>query len=123
MKDKWRNMSVMANGCGSREKARSALKRMNQAHKQDERSLSISTEAKSDEEMAEARIATTSSDSPQIRGLKRSIVRLDNLITEAISNLKEPGWFQPDCYSNVHRGRSTPTMESNPGLLLKRQLS
>ncbi|KAH0732289.1 hypothetical protein KY289_003477 [Solanum tuberosum] len=66
MKDKWRNMSVMTNGCGSREKA-------------------------SDEEMAEARLATTSSDSPQIRGSKRSIIRLENLIMEAISNLKEPG--------------------------------
>ncbi|KAH0733446.1 hypothetical protein KY289_004634 [Solanum tuberosum] len=91
LKDKWRNMSVMANGCGSREKARLTLKRMNQARKQDERSLSVSTEAKSDEEMTEARLATTSSDSPQIRGSKRSIIRLDNLIMEAISNLKEPG--------------------------------
>ncbi|KAH0727523.1 hypothetical protein KY284_003388 [Solanum tuberosum] len=53
MKDKWRNMSVMTNGCGSREKARLALKRMNQARKQDK--------------------------------------RLENLIMEAISNLKEPG--------------------------------
>ncbi|KAG5625016.1 hypothetical protein H5410_010234 [Solanum commersonii] len=91
MKDKWRNMSVMTNGCGSREKARLALKRMNQARKQDKRSLSISTKAKSDEEIAEARLATTSSDSPQIRGSKRSIIRLENLIMEAISNLKEPG--------------------------------
>uniref|UniRef100_M1CCY0 H15 domain-containing protein n=1 Tax=Solanum tuberosum TaxID=4113 RepID=M1CCY0_SOLTU len=41
--------------------------------------------------MAEARLATTSSDSPQIRGSKRSIIRLENLIMEAISNLKEPG--------------------------------
>ncbi|XP_049388503.1 telomere repeat-binding factor 1-like isoform X2 [Solanum stenotomum] len=84
-------MSVMTNGCGSREKARLALKRMNQARKQDKRSLSISTKAKSDEEMAEARLATTSSDSPQIRGSKRSIIRLENLIMEAISNLKVPG--------------------------------
>ncbi|XP_015067659.1 telomere repeat-binding factor 1 [Solanum pennellii] len=91
LKDKWRNMSVMANGCGSREKARLALKRMNQARKQDERSLSVSTEAISDEEMTEARLATTSSDSLQMRGSKRSIIRLDNLIMEAISNLKEPG--------------------------------
>ncbi|XP_055815980.1 telomere repeat-binding factor 1 isoform X2 [Solanum dulcamara] len=84
-------MSVMANGCGSREKARLALKRMNQARKLDQKSLGVSTEAKSDEEMAEARLATTSSDSPQIGGSKRSIIRLDNLIMEAISNLKEPG--------------------------------
>ncbi|KAH0783641.1 hypothetical protein KY290_003239 [Solanum tuberosum] len=43
MKDKWRNMSVMTNGCGSREKARLALKRMNQTRKQDKRSLSLSS--------------------------------------------------------------------------------
>ncbi|XP_059313893.1 telomere repeat-binding factor 1-like isoform X2 [Lycium ferocissimum] len=91
LKDKWRNMSVMANGWGSREKARLALKRMNQAHKQEESSLAVTTEAHSDEEIAEARLATTSSGTPQIGGSKRSIIRLDNLIMEAISNLKELG--------------------------------
>lgn len=91
LKDKWRNMSVMTNGWGSREKARLALKRMNQARKQNESSLAVTTKAKSDEEMAEAWLATISSGSPQIGGSKRSIVRLDNLIMEAISNLKEPG--------------------------------
>ncbi|XP_060168063.1 telomere repeat-binding factor 1-like isoform X3 [Lycium barbarum] len=91
LKDKWRNMSVMANGWGSREKARLALKRMNQAHKQEESSLALTTEAHSDEEIAEARLATTSSGTPQIGGSKRSIIRLDNLIMEAISNLKELG--------------------------------
>ncbi|KAF3625231.1 Single myb histone 2 [Capsicum annuum] len=91
LKDKWRNMGVIANGWGSREKARLALKRMNQARKQDESSLAVITEAKSDEKMAEARLATTSIGSPQIGGSKRSIIRLDNLIMEAISNLKESG--------------------------------
>ncbi|OIT29007.1 PREDICTED: telomere repeat-binding factor 1-like isoform X2 [Nicotiana attenuata] len=90
LKDKWRNMSVMANGWGSREKARLALKRMNQTRKQDE-SLVVTIESQSDEEIVEARLATTSSGSPQIGGSKRSIIRLDNLIMEAISNLKEPG--------------------------------
>ncbi|XP_009606143.1 telomere repeat-binding factor 1 [Nicotiana tabacum] len=91
LKDKWRNMSVMANGWGSREKARLALKGMNQTRKQDENSLALIIEAQSDEEIVEARLATTSSGSPQIGGSKRSIIRLDNLIMEAISNLKEPG--------------------------------
>lgn len=66
----------MANGYGSREKARLALKRMNQVRKQDKRSLAVSTEDKSDEEMAEARVATIS-DSPQFGGSKRSILRLN----------------------------------------------
>ncbi|CAN4112086.1 unnamed protein product [Withania somnifera] len=91
LKDKWRNMSVMANGRGSREKARLALKRINQVRKQDESSLTATTEAKNDVEMAEARPATTSSGSSQIGGSKRSIIRLDNIIMEAISSLKEPG--------------------------------
>lgn len=66
---------MIANGWGSREKARLALKRMNQARKQDESSLAVITEAKSDEKMAEARLATTSIGSPQIGGSKRSIIR------------------------------------------------
>ncbi|CAM8923972.1 unnamed protein product [Rhodiola kirilowii] len=33
LKDKWRNMSVMANGWGSREKARLALKKMQSTSK------------------------------------------------------------------------------------------
>lgn len=68
-------MSVMANGWGSREKARLALKGMNQTRKQDENSLALIIEAQSDEEIVEARLATTSSGSPQIGGSKRSIIR------------------------------------------------
>lgn len=75
VQDKWRNMSVMANGWGSREKARLALKRMNQTRKQDEKSLAVTIEAQSDEEIVEARLAITSSGSPQIGGSKRSIIR------------------------------------------------
>ncbi|CAI9786271.1 unnamed protein product [Fraxinus pennsylvanica] len=77
LKDKWRNMSVMANGWGSRERARLALKRMHQAPKHGE---SVS---QSDEEIDD-------STSP-VNGPKRSIMRLDNLIIEALNNLREPG--------------------------------
>ncbi|KAJ8571114.1 hypothetical protein K7X08_038086 [Anisodus acutangulus] len=91
LKDKWRNMNVMANGWGSRDKARLALKRMIQAPVEDESSVAVSSAAESDEEIPEARPATTSSGSPQNGGSRRSLLRLDNLIMEAISNLKEPG--------------------------------
>ncbi|KAK4377219.1 hypothetical protein RND71_003515 [Anisodus tanguticus] len=144
LKDKWRNMNVMANGWGSRDKARLALKRMIQAPVQDESCVAVSSAAESDEEIPEARPATTSSGSPQNGGSRRSLLwlylfsdswllqhhphavylvfqhfeagrssslslmpekrmfiissstfhlfsQLDNLIMEAISNLKEPG--------------------------------
>ncbi|XP_060175980.1 telomere repeat-binding factor 1-like isoform X1 [Lycium barbarum] len=89
LKDKWRNMNVMANGWGSRDKGRLALKRMIQAPVQDE--VAVTSAAESDEEIPEARPATTSSGSPQYGGSRRSLLRLDNLIMEAIGNLKEPG--------------------------------
>ncbi|XP_042405626.1 single myb histone 6-like isoform X3 [Zingiber officinale] len=67
LKDKWRNMSVTAHGLGSREKARIALKNSRQTTKHD-----------------------AYSEPPQISSQKKSISRLDNLILEAIINLKEP---------------------------------
>ncbi|KAA8545767.1 hypothetical protein F0562_020782 [Nyssa sinensis] len=91
LKDKWRNMSVMANGWGSREKARLALKRLHPGPKQDENSTAVNTVVQSDEEIVDAKPLTVSSGSPQIGIPKRSIIRLDNLIMEAINNLKEPG--------------------------------
>ncbi|CAN4102224.1 unnamed protein product [Withania somnifera] len=91
LKDKWRNMTVMENGWGSREQAKMTVKRMKQTPKQDGSPVTDTTAAESDDEAAEARPATTSSGSPQIHGSKRSMIRLDNLIMEAISNLKEPG--------------------------------
>ncbi|CAA7048337.1 unnamed protein product [Microthlaspi erraticum] len=70
LKDKWRNMSVMANGWGSREKS-------------------------SDEEMGDAKhFSTTGSSALQVAttpSSRRPNVRLDSLIMEAIATLKEPG--------------------------------
>ncbi|XP_058190471.1 telomere repeat-binding factor 1 isoform X2 [Rhododendron vialii] len=91
LKDKWRNMSVMANGWGSREKARSSLKRRQPVSKQDENSMALSSVVQSDEEIVDVKPLAVCSGSPEIGVSKRSIIRLDNLIMEAISNLKEPG--------------------------------
>ncbi|THG14555.1 hypothetical protein TEA_002587 [Camellia sinensis var. sinensis] len=91
LKDKWRNMSVMANGWGSREKARLALKRMQPAPKQDENPMAPSTSVESDEEIDDVKRLAVSSGSLQIGVPKRSIIRLDNLIMDALNNLKEPG--------------------------------
>ncbi|GAV86469.1 Myb_DNA-binding domain-containing protein/Linker_histone domain-containing protein [Cephalotus follicularis] len=90
LKDKWRNMSVMTNGWGSREKSRLAVKRTPPAHKQDENSLALSSFVQSDEETVDAKPVTVSS-SLDVTPPKRSIVKLDNLIMEAITSLKEPG--------------------------------
>ncbi|KAL3843846.1 hypothetical protein ACJIZ3_001249 [Penstemon smallii] len=87
LKDKWRNMSVMANGWGSRERARLALKRTRHAPKFGE---SYSTASQSDEEMVDARSLDASGSSSPNDGPKRSIMRLDNLIMDAINNLREP---------------------------------
>ncbi|ONH91956.1 hypothetical protein PRUPE_8G146200 [Prunus persica] len=91
LKDKWRNMSVMANGWGSREKAKTAVRRMHPVPKQEENSMALSTVVQSDEDVMDAKPIAFSSDTQQTSGPKRSIVRLDNLITEAITSLKEPG--------------------------------
>ncbi|XP_022984918.1 telomere repeat-binding factor 1-like isoform X3 [Cucurbita maxima] len=126
LKDKWRNMSVMANGWGSREKARLALKRLH-APKKDENILARSVAVQSEDELPEAKSVSLSSDIKLIAGPKRSNVRkeeeeeeeddddeeeeteaerterdarydchrwekrLDNLIIEAITTLREPG--------------------------------
>ncbi|KAF3657800.1 Telomere repeat-binding factor 1 [Capsicum annuum] len=76
LKDKWRNMTVMANGWSSREQTKLAVKKMKQAPKQDGSPMTDTTAAESDEEAAEARPATTSSGSPQIHGSKKSMIRL-----------------------------------------------
>ncbi|GMY38732.1 telomere repeat-binding factor 1-like isoform X3 [Fagus crenata] len=90
LKDKWRNMSVMANGWGSREKARLAVKRVPQVPKQEENSMALGN-GQSDEELVDTKPVLVSSDRVQVAAPKRSIVRLDNLIFEAITSLKESG--------------------------------
>ncbi|KAK9118102.1 hypothetical protein Scep_016195 [Stephania cephalantha] len=88
LKDKWRNMSVTANGWGSREKARLALKRSQQMLKKEENAFVASVQ--SDEEIVDAKPLAVSGAIVPFVGNKKSISRLDSLIVEAITNLKEP---------------------------------
>ncbi|XP_026393399.1 telomere repeat-binding factor 1-like isoform X1 [Papaver somniferum] len=98
LKDKWRNMSVTANGWGSREKARVALKRSHQMYKNGdddddhdgEDDLALSTVVQSDEEVYDVKPLAMTSQNLQINGPKKSLSRLENLILEAISSLNEP---------------------------------
>ncbi|XP_044509326.1 telomere repeat-binding factor 1-like isoform X2 [Mangifera indica] len=87
-------MSVMTNGCGSREKSRLAIKRTPHAPKLEEDSLSLAANASlsDEEEIQDVKPVPVASGMPQIAAApKGSIVRLDNLIMEAITTLKEPG--------------------------------
>lgn len=88
-------MSVMANGWGSRERARLALKRMQQAPKYDESAMT-SAVGQSDEDVVDAKPVATSSGSPQTGASKRSVIRLTILCTTSndigfILKVKE--WF------------------------------
>ncbi|KAI4342314.1 hypothetical protein MLD38_026954 [Melastoma candidum] len=90
LKDKWRNMSVMANGWGPREKSRVALKRP-PVPKLEESSVALSAARRIDEESVDAKDHPLPSDAMAMAGPKRSIMRLEKLIMEAITSLKEPG--------------------------------
>ncbi|GFP99410.1 telomere repeat-binding factor 1 [Phtheirospermum japonicum] len=88
LKDKWRNMSVLTNGWSTRERARFAFSRVYPATRLGESSLDRSSMSQSDEDIVGARPSGASSPS---NGTKGSIMRLDNLIMEAIHSLREPG--------------------------------
>ncbi|KAJ4848175.1 Telomere repeat-binding factor 1 [Turnera subulata] len=91
LKDKWRNMSVMANGWGSREKPKVSVKRVHHVPRHEDNSLAVTAVPQSDEEMVDVKpLAFTSIPAP-VTVPKRSNPRLDNLIMEAIRTLKEPG--------------------------------
>ncbi|KZV36922.1 telomere repeat-binding factor 1-like [Dorcoceras hygrometricum] len=91
LKDKWRNLSVMTNGWGSRERTRPTMKRMHFSTKHGDNSAALSSLSQSDEELPSARPLATSGGSSPNDGSKRCVMRLDNLIMEAINNLREPG--------------------------------
>lgn len=89
LKDKWRNINVTLSGLGSREKARLALKRNPQVPKLDEKPAEVNN-VRSDEKAVEAKPAVAPSETGQVADSKKTYTRLDNLILEAITTLKEP---------------------------------
>ncbi|CAL5366683.1 unnamed protein product [Camellia sinensis] len=96
--DKWRNMNVAANGWGSRHRgSRVALITYQPISKHDDMPLSIV--GQSEVEIVDAKPLSVSSGTSQNDCPKKPITRqlkeftpekLDNLILEAITNLKEP---------------------------------
>ncbi|XP_059641108.1 telomere repeat-binding factor 1 isoform X2 [Cornus florida] len=89
LKDKWRNMNVAASGWGSRHKARHAFKNNQQTSKHDDDPMALSTVIQSDLEIVDAKPLAICSETLQIAGSKKPISSLDNLILEAITDLKD----------------------------------
>ncbi|KAK8941682.1 Telomere repeat-binding factor 1 [Platanthera guangdongensis] len=91
LKDKWRNMRVTANGCGSREKARIALKKSRIVPKHDDNPLALSTDVVyADDDLIDPKLLESSSGILQITGPKTYVSKMEDLIIEAITSLKEP---------------------------------
>lgn len=90
LKDKWRNMSVTANGWGSREKARLALKRSSQYAKHSGKQIALSSLSNANvDDILDVKPLTTVKPFIQATHIKKSTSRLDNLILDAISVLKD----------------------------------
>ncbi|XP_050367066.1 LOW QUALITY PROTEIN: telomere repeat-binding factor 2 [Argentina anserina] len=89
LKDKWRNINVTAIW-GSRQKAKLALKRTTSTPKEDSSPSTVATELQSNEDTPDAKPLASSGGKVQTAEPKPPIARLDHLIYEAITNLKEP---------------------------------
>ncbi|XP_075653135.1 telomere repeat-binding factor 2 isoform X2 [Castanea sativa] len=89
LKDKWRNINVTAIW-GSRQKAKLALKRDLPTPKLDDNPISLSIVPQSDAEIVDAKPLVLSRGTLQTADSKEPFARLDKLILEAITNLKEP---------------------------------
>ncbi|KAL6637230.1 hypothetical protein ACP70R_024802 [Stipagrostis hirtigluma subsp. patula] len=93
LKDKWRNMNVIVNASGSRDKARTVVKKTRTTPKSNDNTMAISTVTSDidDEIVDEKPIASVSSEAWNTSNPKKShSSRLDNIIMEAIKNLNEP---------------------------------
>ncbi|KAK8510459.1 hypothetical protein V6N12_055306 [Hibiscus sabdariffa] len=88
LKDKWRNINATAIW-GSRQKAKLALKRNQLATKHDDSPMALITVAPR-EEVIDAKPLAVSSGTSRAAGPKKTIPRLDNILLEAITSLKEP---------------------------------
>ncbi|KAH9288123.1 hypothetical protein KI387_032240, partial [Taxus chinensis] len=91
LKDKWRNMSVTANGWGSREKARLALKRITHNARHPGKQIALSSLSNGNTD-AILDVKPLTSVKPYIQSshTKKLMPRLDNLILDSISCLKDP---------------------------------
>ncbi|KAJ9540729.1 hypothetical protein OSB04_027235 [Centaurea solstitialis] len=87
LKDKWRNMSLMASGCGSRQRARPGKSKIQSIHKPE----IVSIAPKEDHDMKDCipDSSITLAGPSQDGSSNISMPRLDSLILDTIANLKE----------------------------------
>ncbi|KAJ8544853.1 hypothetical protein K7X08_017436 [Anisodus acutangulus] len=90
LKDKWRNLHVMASGWGSRHRGRVVSKNVQPTSKHDDNTL-VSSVSEKDIEVLDAKPLASSGDVLKDVGSKKPLSRLDDHILEAIAKLKEPG--------------------------------
>ncbi|KAL3526892.1 hypothetical protein ACH5RR_011548 [Cinchona calisaya] len=86
LKDKWRNINVMANGWGSRQRGRLGYKNPQQTPKHE----NITMDVPSVPELVDAIPLSAICEAEPNSGSKKPISRLDDLIIDAIAKLKEP---------------------------------
>ncbi|KAI3462680.1 hypothetical protein Pfo_019343 [Paulownia fortunei] len=89
LKDKWRNLNCMANGLGSRHRSSAAHKNSQLAPKHDEDAAIHNVVVEKDSAVLDATPFAANETIPDASSRKQ-ISRLDDLILEAITKLKEP---------------------------------
>ncbi|XP_057784443.1 telomere repeat-binding factor 2-like isoform X3 [Salvia miltiorrhiza] len=109
LKDKWRNLNCMANGLGSRHRARVSIKSSQLITKQDEDTTSSSMVVYKDMEVLGITSLAASNEISQDAISKKKISRLDDVILEAITKLKEPrGSSRPAINQYIEDNYSAP---------------
>ncbi|CAH9105343.1 unnamed protein product [Cuscuta europaea] len=91
LKDKWRNLHVMTNGWGSRQRGKIVGKiTQSKNDDDDDEPMALTTVVENDVDILDAKpLATVNGSQTEICS-KKPITSLDNLIMEAIAKLKEP---------------------------------
>ncbi|XP_042021898.1 single myb histone 6-like [Salvia splendens] len=90
LKDKWRNLKFMANGLGSRHRARVSIKSSQLVIKQDEDTTTRSMVVHKDMEVIGVTSIAASNELSQDVIFKKNIPRMGDVILETITKLKEP---------------------------------
>ncbi|KAG6394719.1 hypothetical protein SASPL_145309 [Salvia splendens] len=119
-KDKWRNLNCMANGLGSRHRARVSIKGSQLTPKREEDTTTSSMVVDKDEVLGVTSIAASNEISQDVK-FKKNISRMDDVILEAITKLKEPrGSSRPTIMQYVEENYSTlPELERTLAANLK----
>ncbi|KAL3525591.1 hypothetical protein ACH5RR_013963 [Cinchona calisaya] len=90
LKDKWRNINVMANGSASRRRGRPGYKFTQQNSKLEDISMDLSPVVANVPELVDVKPLSAICETELNPGSKTLISRLDDIILEAIAQLKEP---------------------------------